>query len=168
MGQLFFISPKLPKPPWGLCPQTPEVFRFEPKLMSLGQKTKRLGCSSHRGGLALRLNFGIQSRSSCASAELYPAPESPAILPTIVLLSTPPPHYSHFDPTIPLILIRPQQLKSRSARTQARSNYPTPLLTPVQGATVLQGLARLYEMAIQGATQGATKCYIGCYIFKTR
>jgi hypothetical protein len=35
----------------------------------------------------------------------------------------------------------------------------------VQGATVLHCLARLYEMAIQGATQGATKCYAGCYIF---
>jgi hypothetical protein len=35
----------------------------------------------------------------------------------------------------------------------------------VQGATVLHSLARLYEMAIQGATQGATKCYTGCYIF---
>ena len=30
---------------------------------------------------------------------------------------------------------------------------------------MLHCLARLYEMAIQGATQGATKCYIGCYIF---
>jgi len=37
----------------------------------------------------------------------------------------------------------------------------------VQGATVLHCLARLYEIAIQGATQGATKCNIGCYIFKT-
>jgi hypothetical protein len=35
----------------------------------------------------------------------------------------------------------------------------------VQGATVLHCLARLYEMAIQGATKGATKCNIGCYIF---
>ena len=35
----------------------------------------------------------------------------------------------------------------------------------VQGATVLHRLARLYEMAIQGATKGATKCNIGCYIF---
>jgi hypothetical protein len=33
----------------------------------------------------------------------------------------------------------------------------------VQGATVLHCLARLYEMAIQGATKGATKCYTGCY-----
>ena len=30
---------------------------------------------------------------------------------------------------------------------------------------MLHCLARLYEMAIQGATQGATKCNIGCYIF---
>ena len=37
---------------------------------------------------------------------------------------------------------------------------------PLQGATVLQRLARLCEMAIQGATQGATKCYTRCYIFK--
>src|SRR5215475_13583961 len=35
---------------------------------------------------------------------------------------------------------------------------------PVQGATVLHCLARLYKVAIQGATQGATKCYTGCYI----
>jgi hypothetical protein len=35
----------------------------------------------------------------------------------------------------------------------------------VQGATVLHCLARLCEMTIQGATQGATKCYTGCYIF---
>jgi len=34
---------------------------------------------------------------------------------------------------------------------------------PVQGATVLHRLARLYEIAIQGATKGATKCNIGCY-----
>jgi 2'-5' RNA ligase len=31
---------------------------------------------------------------------------------------------------------------------------------------VLHRLARLYEIAIQGATQGATKCYTRCYIFK--
>jgi len=31
---------------------------------------------------------------------------------------------------------------------------------------VLHRLARLYEMGIQGATQGATKCYTGCYIFQ--
>jgi hypothetical protein len=36
----------------------------------------------------------------------------------------------------------------------------------VQGATVLHRLARLHEMAIQGATKGATKCNIGCYIFQ--
>jgi hypothetical protein len=35
----------------------------------------------------------------------------------------------------------------------------------VQGATVLHCLARLHEMEIPGATQGATKCYTGCYIF---
>ncbi len=35
---------------------------------------------------------------------------------------------------------------------------------PVQGATVLHRLARLYGIAIQGATQRATKCYAGCYI----
>ena len=39
---------------------------------------------------------------------------------------------------------------------------------PVQGATVLHCLARLYETAIQGATKGATKCNIGCYILKVR
>ena len=39
----------------------------------------------------------------------------------------------------------------------------SPLL---QGATVLQRLARLYEMAIQGATKGATKCYVRCYILE--
>jgi hypothetical protein len=33
----------------------------------------------------------------------------------------------------------------------------------VQGATVLHRLARLYKIAIQGATQGATKCNTGCY-----
>jgi hypothetical protein len=38
MYQLFFIPLKLAKLPWGLCPQTPEVFRFKSKLMSLGQK----------------------------------------------------------------------------------------------------------------------------------
>jgi hypothetical protein len=46
---------------------------------------------------------------------------------------------------------------------------PSPWLTlppRVQGATVLQRLARLYEMAIQGATKGATKCNPRCYIFK--
>jgi len=37
----------------------------------------------------------------------------------------------------------------------------------VQGATVLHRPARLYEMTIQGATQGATKCYTGCYILPT-
>jgi len=39
---------------------------------------------------------------------------------------------------------------------------PSPL---VQGATVLHCLARLYEIEVQGATQGATKCYIRCYTF---
>ena len=34
----------------------------------------------------------------------------------------------------------------------------------VQGATVLHALARLYEITIQGATQGATKCNAGCYM----
>ena len=38
----------------------------------------------------------------------------------------------------------------------------------VQGATVLHRLARLYKTAIQGATQGATKCNIRCYTFKNR
>ena len=42
---------------------------------------------------------------------------------------------------------------------QARGASP-----PVQGATVLHCLARLYRTAIQGATKGATKCNIGCYI----
>jgi len=37
---------------------------------------------------------------------------------------------------------------------------------PVQGATVLHRLARWYGIEIQGATQGATKRYTGCYIFK--
>ena len=36
---------------------------------------------------------------------------------------------------------------------------------PVQGATVLHCLARLYGIAIQGATKGATERYTGCYIF---
>src|ERR1051325_1089392 len=35
----------------------------------------------------------------------------------------------------------------------------------LQGATVLHCLARLYKIAIQGATKGATKCNKGCYIF---
>jgi hypothetical protein len=48
----------------------------------------------------------------------------------------------------------------RSAEDRQRGVFPG-----VQGATVLHCLARLYEMAIQGATQGATKCYTGCYIF---
>ena len=39
---------------------------------------------------------------------------------------------------------------------------------PVQGATVLHRLARWYGIGVQGATQGATKCYIGCYIFRKR
>jgi len=30
---------------------------------------------------------------------------------------------------------------------------------------VLHRLARLYEMAIQGAAKGATKCNMWCYIF---
>jgi hypothetical protein len=34
-------------------------------------------------------------------------------------------------------------------------------------AAGLHCLVRLYEMAIQGATKGATKCNIGCYIFPT-
>jgi hypothetical protein len=42
----------------------------------------------------------------------------------------------------------------------------TPPSPPVQGATVLHSLARWYRIAIQGATQGATKCYRGCYIFR--
>jgi hypothetical protein len=48
----------------------------------------------------------------------------------------------------------------RSAEDRQRGVFPG-----VQGATVLHCLARLCEMAIQGATQGATKCYTGCYIF---
>ena len=76
--------------------------------MSLTRKEKA-PMQKHQGCRAIRLNFRIQSRSSCASAELYPARESPPILPAPVNLSIPPPHYSHFDPTIPLILIRPQQ-----------------------------------------------------------
>ena len=78
--------------------------------MSLTRKEKA-PMQEHQGCRAIRLNFRIQSRSSCASAELYPARESPPILPAPVNLSIPPPHYSHFDPTIPLILIRPQQLQ---------------------------------------------------------
>jgi hypothetical protein len=35
-----------------------------------------------------------------------------------------------------------------------------------KGATVLQRLARLYEIVIQGATKGATKCNGRCYISK--
>jgi hypothetical protein len=38
---------------------------------------------------------------------------------------------------------------------------------PLQGATVLHCLARLHEIAIQGATQGATKCNMRCYILKS-
>ena len=90
--------------------------------MSLGQKTKRLGCLSHRGGLALRLNFGIQSRSSCASAELYPARESPVILSPATLPSIPQAHYSTFDPTIRLLLIRPQQENLLDASDSSRSS----------------------------------------------
>ena len=61
--------------------------------------------------LACRLNFGIQSRSSCAPAELYPARESPGMVSERNTLSTGPAHYSHFDPTIRLILIPPQHEK---------------------------------------------------------
>ncbi len=32
--------------------------------------------------------------------------------------------------------------------------------------SALHWLARLHKMRIQGATQGATKCYSGCYTFK--
>ena len=76
--------------------------------MSLAHKQKPR-CDRTRAGRAMRLNSAIQSRSSCASAELYPAAESPAILSPRITLSITPPHYSHFDPTIPLILIPPQQ-----------------------------------------------------------
>jgi len=34
---------------------------------------------------------------------------------------------------------------------------------PVQGATVLHSLARLFETAIQSATKGATECNVRCY-----
>src|SRR6266498_4290313 len=37
----------------------------------------------------------------------------------------------------------------------------------VQGATVLHRLACLFKIAIQGATQGAAKCNIGCYILQS-
>ena len=37
---------------------------------------------------------------------------------------------------------------------------------PVQGATVLHCLARLYEMAIQGATKGATSATQGATFLK--
>ena len=49
MYQLFFIPPKIAKLTWGLCPQTPEVFRFKPKLMSLEAQKRSLACLSHRG-----------------------------------------------------------------------------------------------------------------------
>jgi hypothetical protein len=38
--------------------------------------------------------------------------------------------------------------------------------SPLQGATVLHCLARLYEIEVQGATKRATKSYTRCYIFK--
>ena len=115
MRQLFFIPPKLAKLPWGLCPQTPEVFRFGSRLMSLGPERKKPRCTQHRGCRAVRLNLEIQSRSSCASAELYPARESPLILSVATLPSIPQAHYSTFDPTIRLLLIRPQQVESAFA-----------------------------------------------------
>src|SRR5437899_3078560 len=90
--------------------------------MSLTRKEKA-PMQEHQGCRAIRLNFRIQSRSSCASAELYPARESPPILPPPVNLSIPPPHYSHFDPTIPLILIRPQQHFAAVARSRGYLNF---------------------------------------------
>jgi len=38
---------------------------------------------------------------------------------------------------------------------------------PVQGATVLHRLARLYEIVVKGATIGATNRNTGCYILKS-
>lgn len=60
---------------WGLCPQTPGVYRFGPRGL-LAPEGKALPRSWTKAGRGCIAPFGIAGRSGCPPAEPYPARRS--------------------------------------------------------------------------------------------